>query len=80
MNLSFWKNRILCVHKFIEKHSQRISIVLCIFGFRLQFEIFMIEVWDICSFSEYFFEILIQRLNLAYFRYSILEVNVFDMK
>lgn len=47
MNFSFRKDRILCVHEFIEKDTQRVSIVSGTSGARLLLELFVVKIRNI---------------------------------
>ena len=47
MNFSFRKDRILCVHEFIEKDAQRVSIVPGTSGAWLLLELFVVKIRNI---------------------------------
>lgn len=80
MDETLWKNGVFGVHKFVEKHSQRVSIISCVFAAWKLFELAMVKVRHIGSVLQTFLKGLVQGHCLSNLRDSVLKVDVFDVE
>lgn len=80
MDKALGENGVFSVHKLVKKHSQRVSIVPCIFAAGYLLELTMVKIRNISSFLQTFLQSFVQRHRLSNLRDSVFKIDIFDVK
>lgn len=80
MNFSVGENRIFSIHQLVEQNTKGICIENDISAVRIFFEPTVVKVRHVCSISQNFKDLAIDWYGFSYFRNSIFNKNVLDMK
>ncbi len=80
MHLPLRKDRVLGVHKFVQKNTQRVGIEVWFMRLRTCLPSGMVKVGYIGSFLQSLLYFDVEWDGLSYFGYSILNVDVFDVQ